>query len=62
MSDLLERSYIWRDESEELAKKIRQAIYPIIRSALDEFTPEAVHYIADFEIYNVIFDYVIERQ
>lgn len=57
-----DKSYSWRDESDELAKKIRQAIYPIVRSALGKFTPEAVHYIADFEIDNEIFEYVIERQ
>ena len=56
------KSYEWRDESDELVKKIRHAIYPIVRSALDEFTPEAVHYIASAEIDDEICEYVIKHQ
>ena len=56
------KSYEWRDESDELVKKIRYAIYPIVRSALDEFTPEAVHYIASAEIDDEICEYVIKHQ
>ncbi len=49
-------NYGWSEEAEKFGNELSNAVKHIIAEGLKEFTPEAVHYIADTIINDRIFD------